>query len=71
MEETPFVTIKVTMGEDAQIVVEAYQVSLQCMEMVAEGVLEPSANLGSCAVNQTFTAIVEGKPSKEVTRMLS
>ena len=36
------------------------------MEMVAEGVLAPSANLGHCAVNPTFTAIVEGKEAKEV-----
>jgi len=36
------------------------------MEMVAEGVLAPSANLGHCAVNPTFTAIVEGKEANEV-----
>jgi hypothetical protein len=36
------------------------------MEMVAEGVLRISVNLGSCAVNETFTAIVEGKNAKEV-----
>ena len=42
------------------------QVSKQCMEMVAEGVICPSKHLGHCAVNPTFTAIVEGKESKEV-----
>lgn len=42
------------------------QVSKQCMEMVAEGVLSPSKNLGCCAVSPTFTAIVEGKEAKEV-----
>lgn len=36
------------------------------MEMVAEGVLEVSPNLGHCAVNGTFTVFVEGKPVKEV-----
>ncbi len=36
------------------------------MEMAAEGVLEPSLNLGSCAINSTFTAYVEHKPTKEV-----
>ena len=40
------------------------------MEMVAEGVLAPSANLGHCAVNPTFTAIVEGKEAKEVYFLL-
>jgi nuclear protein localization family protein 4 len=64
--DTPFVTIKVTLDENAQAVVEAFQVSKQCMEMIAEGVLQPSVNLGSCTVSDTFTAIVEGKPAKEV-----
>lgn len=36
------------------------------MEMVAEGVLSPSKHLGQCDVSPTFTAIVEGKESKEV-----
>lgn len=34
--------------------------------MVAEGVIAPTRNLGHCSVNPTFTAIVEGKPAKEV-----
>lgn len=38
------------------------------MEMVAEGVIEPSKNLGCVTVNPTFTAIVEGKNTKEVSR---
>eukprot|EP01032_Pedospumella_encystans_P013179 gene13179-15190_t len=66
VNDTPFVTMKLTVDEKGQIIVEAYQVSKQCMEMVAEGVLAPSANLGHCAVNPTFTAIVEGKEAKEV-----
>jgi hypothetical protein len=36
------------------------------MEMMAEGALQPSTNLGSCSVSETFTAIVEGRPAKEV-----
>lgn len=36
------------------------------MEMVAEGVINLSKNMGSCSVNPTFTAIVEGKEAKEV-----
>ena len=66
VEDTPFVTVKVTIDENGQSTVEAFQMSKQCMEMVAEGVLQPSVNLGSCDVNNTFTAIVEGKPSKTV-----
>lgn len=36
------------------------------MEMVAEGVLQVCSHLGSCGVHETFTAIVEGKPTKEI-----
>jgi hypothetical protein len=36
------------------------------MEMVAEGVLEASPNLGSLKINSTFTAVVEGKETSEV-----
>ena len=36
------------------------------MEMVAEGVLQVSANLGCCNIHPTFTAVVEGKNAKEV-----
>lgn len=43
------------------IVVDAYQVSLLCMEMVAEGALELSEELGFLKVNPTFTALVDGK----------
>jgi nuclear protein localization family protein 4 len=64
--DTPFVTLKLTIDEASQIMVEAFQVSQQCMEMVAEGVITPGSNLGSVAVNDTFTAIVEGRESKEV-----
>jgi hypothetical protein len=36
------------------------------MDMAAEGALQLSQHLGSCAVSPTFTAIVEGKEAKEV-----
>lgn len=36
------------------------------MEMVAEGVLQVSQNMGCCSVNSTFTAVVEGRNVKEV-----
>jgi len=64
---TPFVTVKVTIGDDGKNVsVEAFQVSYQCMAMVAEEALEVGPNPGFCVVNDTFTAIQEGKPSKTV-----
>lgn len=64
--ETSFVTVKVTLNEEGLAVFEAFQVSKQCMEMVAEGVLEVSKDLGCCAVSETFTAVVEGKNAKQV-----
>ncbi|KAL7484512.1 hypothetical protein ACHAW6_010159 [Cyclotella cf. meneghiniana] len=66
VEPTPFVTIRVTVDDDGNVVVEAFQVSLQCMEMVAEEALEVGPNPGFCYVNETFTAIQEGKPSATV-----
>jgi nuclear protein localization protein 4 homolog len=66
VEETPFCTVKVTMGKDGNISVEAFQVSQQCMAMVAEEALELGIDPGFCAVNETFTAIQEGKGSKTV-----
>jgi nuclear protein localization protein 4 homolog len=65
VEETPFVTVKVAQG-DAGVSVEAFQVSQQCMAMVAEEALEIDTNPGSCLVNETFTAVQEGKESKTV-----
>ena len=66
VEETPFVTVKVTRGNDGNVSVEAFQVSQQCMEMVAEEALEIGADPGKCVINETFTAIQEGKESKTV-----
>ena len=66
VEETPFVTVRVTVGDDGNVIVEAFQVSLQCMEMVAEEALDIGPNPGFCYVNETFTAIQEGKPSPTV-----
>ena len=66
VEETPFVTVKVTTGKDGNVSVEAFQVSQQCMAMVAEEALEIGENPGFCKVNDTFTAIQEGKESKTV-----
>eukprot|EP00558_Chaetoceros_sp_UNC1202_P000762 CAMPEP_0197256092 /NCGR_PEP_ID=MMETSP1429-20130617/74187_1 /TAXON_ID=49237 /ORGANISM="Chaetoceros sp., Strain UNC1202" /LENGTH=414 /DNA_ID=CAMNT_0042719557 /DNA_START=1 /DNA_END=1245 /DNA_ORIENTATION=+ len=66
VKETPFVTVKVTAGDDGNVSFEAFQVSQQCMEMVAEEALEVGENPGFCYVNDTFTAIQEGKESKSI-----
>lgn len=66
VEKTPFVTVKVSVGEDGNASFEAFQVSLQCMQMVAEEALEIGEKPGFCDVNETFTAIQEGKNSKTV-----
>jgi nuclear protein localization protein 4 homolog len=66
VEESPFVTVKVTLGDDGNASVEAFQVSLQCMSMVAEEALQITSNPAVCSVHETFTAIQEGKVSKTV-----
>lgn len=66
VKPTSFVTIKVGKEEDGSNVFEAFQMSLQCMEMVAEGALEISPDPKLCQVNDTFTAIQESKESKTV-----
>ncbi|GKY92445.1 hypothetical protein MPSEU_000215000 [Mayamaea pseudoterrestris] len=66
VNETPFVTVKVAKGQDGNVSVEAFQVSQQCMAMVAEEALQVGPNSKCCVVNETFTAIQEGKPSPTV-----
>jgi nuclear protein localization protein 4 homolog len=81
VNETPFVTIVVSPEQSSTnndnnsnnnnnnmvVKVEAYQVSQQCMAMVAEQALEVNAiDPKQCMVNETFTAIQEGKPSKTI-----
>jgi len=75
VEETPFVTVKVTQGTSAKgegdngggdVSFEAFQVSQQCMAMVAEGALEVGDEPGECRVASTFTALQEGKESRTV-----
>lgn len=65
-KESLFVTIKATLDEAGEPLVDAWQISQQGLEMVAEGALELSVNLGRSKVVPTFTAIVEGKPVPEV-----
>lgn len=65
--KTPFVSVRVTVNEKGESNFEAYQVSLQCMAMVAEGALAPDEeDAAACAVHETFTAIVEGKRAPSV-----
>lgn len=71
VNETPFITMKVTLNpETNELLAEAWQVSKLCMEMAAEGAIEPNSQPGSCRVNDTFTAYVEGKPNKEIDNNL-
>lgn len=60
-------TIKVTVNEKSEMISEAYQMSKQGMQMAAEGALRVSKHLGMCEINPTFTALVEGKPTSEVS----
>lgn len=67
VHETPFVTVTVAPGANGTVSVEAFQVSQQCMAMVAEEALEVGPDDPKvCLVNETFTAIQEGKESKTV-----
>jgi nuclear protein localization protein 4 homolog len=66
VNETPFVTVKVAAAQDGTVSVEAFQVSQQCMAMVAEQALELNSDPKVLGVNETFTAIQEGKESKTV-----
>ncbi len=65
-ENTPFVTVKVTVDTKGETHFEAFQVSKQAMEMTAEGALYIGENPGHCYINEQFTAIVEGRHAKEV-----
>lgn len=68
VNDTSFVTIKVTLDPKTDLpIAEGFQVSKQAMEMAAEGALEiHPMNPGSSKVNDTFTAYVEHRPTKEV-----
>jgi len=66
IEDTPFVTVKVTLNEKLEVHIDGFQVTKQCMEMVAESVLTVSQNLGFTKINPTYTVICEGKETKEV-----
>ena len=63
MERTPFVTVKVTVGDNGNTSFKAFQVLWQCMEMVAEDSLEIGSDPGFCVVNDTCTDLQEEKES--------
>jgi nuclear protein localization family protein 4 len=66
VQPTPLVAIKVTVVDDAHASFEAFQMSKLCMEMAAEQALEVGPKPGFCYVNETFTAIQEGKDSETI-----
>mmetsp|Transcript_1178 Transcript_1178/g.3540 ORF Transcript_1178/g.3540 Transcript_1178/m.3540 type:complete len:452 (+) Transcript_1178:225-1580(+) len=67
VHKTPFVTVRVSVNEKGEAQFEAYQASLQCMAMVAEGALAADpGDASKCLVHETFTAIVEGKRAPDV-----
>lgn len=62
-----FVTLKVTLDKEGQASFEAFQLSDQCVDMFAAGaLLENERDPKTCAVHDTFTALVEMKPATEV-----
>jgi nuclear protein localization family protein 4 len=67
VNDTSFVTVKVTLAADDTVDVHACQVSKQCMEMAAEGALQVSKHPGNCHIHETFTAKVELRVTDEVS----
>lgn len=62
-----FVTLKVTLDKEGQASFEAFQVSDQCLEMFGAGALvENESDPKTCAIHDTFTALVEAKEAKTV-----
>eukprot|EP00949_MAST-11_sp_MAST-11-sp1_P000839 g839.t1 len=66
-KESPFVTVKVTKNEQGESDFQAFQMTKQCLELVAEGaLLHDPAEPRACLVNDTFSVLVE---TKEVSRV--
>ena len=65
---TAFATVELKRNIDGHVQAEGWQVSKQCMQMLADGALVPNVNgkPGYCSVPNTFTAIVAGQPASEV-----
>ena len=65
--DSPFVVVKVFPEDDGNVAFDAFQLTPQCLEMVAEdALLELPENPGHCAVHETFTAIVEAKAAEVI-----
>ena len=65
--DSPFVVVKVFPESDGNVAFDAFQLTPQCLEMVAEdALLELPDNPGVCAVHETFTAIVEAKAAEVI-----
>jgi hypothetical protein len=64
---SPFVTVKVSLDDNNMADFQAYQMSKQCLELVAEGALiyDPAEPRG-CLVHDTFSCLVA---AKEVSRV--
>ena len=52
LSDTNFVTVKCTVNEEGHASFDAFQLSKQCMDMVAEGALEEGSEPGWCQVNE-------------------
>ena len=66
-KESPFVTLKVTLDKEGQASFEAFQVSDQCLDMFSAGaIIENPEKPETCAIQDTFSAIVEAKEAREV-----
>eukprot|EP00945_MAST-04E_sp_MAST-4E-sp1_P008217 g8217.t1 len=60
--ESPFVTVKVFRDDDGNVAFEGYQMSKQCLEMVAEGAItHDPREVRGCLVSDAFSALVEAK----------
>ena len=65
--DSPFVIVKVFPEEDGSVAFDAFQLTPQCLEMVAEdALLELPSNPGHSAVHETFTAVVEAKKAEVI-----
>ena len=65
--QSPFITVKVTLNENNESDFQAYQMSKQCLELVAEGALLYDTNEPrGCLIHDTFSCLVE---AKEVSRV--
>jgi len=60
--ESPFVVVRVTLNEEGNVIFEPYTLTPTCLDMVAEGAIEPMIdNPSHCSVVSPFQAIVEAK----------